>query len=139
MSGTWALRLVVDLRKLPIICDCDGGGCRAKPNQGAIQRVVGTRLRSTPTGANLRSLIVAFAITAALAGTAHADGIKGYYDEATAEKACRSPVVWANPDSKDHIYHVKGSRWYGRTRIGAYVCQAAADAHGWRQAENEPG
>jgi hypothetical protein len=83
------------------------------------------------------ALIAATIVVAAVAVPAVAGPLKGYSDEAAAERACRSDVVWANPNSKDHIYHVKGSRWYANTKIGTYVCQASADRHGWRRAENE--
>lgn len=43
-------------------------------------------------------------------------------------------VVWMNNSSK--IYHWAGSRDYGRTKSGAYMCQADADKMG-RAAKNE--
>lgn len=44
-------------------------------------------------------------------------------------------VVWVNLRSR--IYHEPGSRWYGHTRRGEYMCRRAADAAGYRPAENE--
>jgi hypothetical protein len=43
-------------------------------------------------------------------------------------------VVWMNNPSK--IYHYAGSRDYGHTKSGAYMCQADADKMG-RAAKNE--
>jgi len=43
-------------------------------------------------------------------------------------------VVWMNNPSK--IYHYAGSRDYGHTKNGAYMCQADADKMG-RAAKNE--
>ena len=43
-------------------------------------------------------------------------------------------VVWMNNPSK--IYHYAGSRDYGHTKNGAYMCQADADKVG-RAAKNE--
>lgn len=41
---------------------------------------------------------------------------------------CRSPIVWVNLKTK--AYHEKGDPYYGRTKNGQYMCQAAADAAG---------
>ena len=41
-------------------------------------------------------------------------------------------VVWAN--LKTDVLHLPGSRWYGATREGAYVCHGEADVAGWRLA-----
>jgi hypothetical protein len=43
-------------------------------------------------------------------------------------------VVWVNPRS--HVYHFAGTRDYGHTKEGAYMCQADADKVG-RAAKNE--
>jgi len=79
--------------------------------------------------------ILATALAFMLAVPAYADGIKTYPSEEAASKACRSPVVWANPNSAG-VYHVKGAKFYGNTKEGAWVCQAAADAGGWHAAKN---
>lgn len=44
-------------------------------------------------------------------------------------------VVWANLSSK--IYHFSGSRDYGNTKRGAYMCEPDAQAEGFRAAKNE--
>ena len=46
-----------------------------------------------------------------------------------------STVVWVNEHS--HIYHFPGTRDYGRTTSGAYMCEAEAQASGNRAAMNE--
>jgi hypothetical protein len=43
-------------------------------------------------------------------------------------------VVWLNLPSG--IYHLKGQRWYGRTKSGAYVCKQEADKAGDRGSLN---
>ena len=43
-------------------------------------------------------------------------------------------VVWANTSSG--IYHFSGTRWYGGTKNGAFVCQKEADQGGFRPARN---
>jgi hypothetical protein len=44
-------------------------------------------------------------------------------------------VVWVN--EKSHIYHFPGTRDYGNTKRGAYMCEADAQAAGNRAAKNE--
>ena len=57
---------------------------------------------------------------------------KGQYaSEAEAKASCPSgAVVWVNSISK--IYHPSGSRSYGRTRSGAYMCEKDSLAAGFR-------
>lgn len=46
-----------------------------------------------------------------------------------AKTACGSdPVAWASPYGK--VYHLPGSRWYGKTKKGAYYCKSALDKSG---------
>lgn len=55
--------------------------------------------------------------------------------EDDAQKHCtHDTVVWLNTTTG--IYHLKGERWYGRTKHGAYVCKKEADAAGYRETEN---
>ena len=55
--------------------------------------------------------------------------------EAAAQKHCpHDTVVWLNIPTG--IYHEKGMRWYGRTKHGAFVCKAEADAAGDRDTRN---
>ena len=44
-------------------------------------------------------------------------------------------VVWVNESSR--IYHFAGTRDYGHTKRGAYMCEADAQAAGNRAAKNE--
>jgi hypothetical protein len=46
-----------------------------------------------------------------------------------------STVVWVNEHS--HVYHFPGTRDYGNTKQGAYMCEADAQASGNRAAKNE--
>ena len=57
---------------------------------------------------------------------------KGQYaSEAEAKATCPSDaVVWVNSISK--IYHPSGSRSYGKTRSGAYMCEKDSLAAGFR-------
>jgi hypothetical protein len=54
--------------------------------------------------------------------------------EADAKAHCTGNVVWMNNNS--HVYHYAGTRDYGHTKNGAYLCQPDADKVG-RAAKNE--
>jgi hypothetical protein len=54
-----------------------------------------------------------------------------YASLADAQKACgKDTVVWAN--LRTEVYHLSGSRWFGKTKKGAYVCAGAVTKAGVR-------
>jgi hypothetical protein len=58
-----------------------------------------------------------------------------YATELAARAQCPSDtVVWANTPTR--IYHHSGTRYFGRTRNGWYMCEADARAAGYRAAKN---
>ena len=58
----------------------------------------------------------------------------GYANEASAKKHCATDeVVWLN--MKSHVYHEKGTRFYGTTKLGEYTCRKEADAAGDRNSK----
>jgi hypothetical protein len=58
-----------------------------------------------------------------------------FQSEQQAQQHCpQDVVVWVN--TKTRVYHLKGERWYGATRDGAYVCRKEADAEGDRMTRN---
>ena len=72
---------------------------------------------------------------AATAATA-ATGANEFAAEALAKAHCPTDtVVWANLDSK--IYHFSGTKSYGTTKEGAYMCEKDALGQGVRAAKNE--
>ena len=46
-------------------------------------------------------------------------------------------MVWVN--TKSHIYHYAGTRSYGTTKQGAYMCEADANAAGDRASKSRIG
>jgi hypothetical protein len=63
-------------------------------------------------------------------------GANEFSTEAQAKTRCPADtVVWATLTSK--IYHFGGTRFYGNTKHGAYMCERDAAAAGIRAAKNE--
>jgi hypothetical protein len=63
-------------------------------------------------------------------------GTNEFTTEAQAKARCPADtVVWANLPSR--IYHFTGTRYYGETNKGAYMCERDAVAAGMRAAKNE--
>jgi len=55
--------------------------------------------------------------------------------EQQAQQHCpKDVVVWLNLPTG--IYHLKGERWYGKTKSGVYVCEKEADQAGDRATRN---
>jgi hypothetical protein len=56
--------------------------------------------------------------------------------ETEAKSACGSQrVVWANTSS--HVLHAAGSKYYGKTTHGAYMCENTATQSGYHMAKND--
>lgn len=63
-------------------------------------------------------------------------GANQFATEPQAKAQCGADtVVWANLQSK--VYHFAGSKDYGTTKRGAYMCERQATAEGIRAAKNE--
>jgi hypothetical protein len=59
-------------------------------------------------------------------------GAGQFASEQEAKARCPSDtVVWVNTKGKSHTYHYSGTRWYGTTKQGAYMCEADASAAGY--------
>ena len=59
-----------------------------------------------------------------------------YASEGDAKGRCSSDtVVWVNLESK--VYHYAGSKSYGTTKKGAYMCEKDTAGGGYRAAKNE--
>ncbi|HEY2010856.1 MAG TPA: hypothetical protein VGH23_17845 [Rhizomicrobium sp.] len=68
-------------------------------------------------------------------GSVQASAQPMFDTERQARQHCPSDtVVWLNIPSG--IYHMRGMRWYGATKHGAYVCQKEADKAGDRETHN---
>ena len=65
-------------------------------------------------------------------------GANEFSTESEAKGHCPSDtVVWANSKSKSKSWHYAGTKYYGKTKAGAYMCQADATAAGFHAAKNE--
>lgn len=67
---------------------------------------------------------------------AQATGAGQFANESEARGKCpNDTIVWIN--DKSHVYHYAGTRYYGATERGAYMCEADARASGAHVARNE--
>ncbi len=55
---------------------------------------------------------------------------------ADASAHCPNNVVVWSTLARAKVFHLSGSRWYGRTKHGAYICRSDALAYGFRPAKN---
>lgn len=63
--------------------------------------------------------------------TVSLSGVQHFSSLPEAEKACgKDTVVWAN--LRTDVYHLSGSRWFGKTKKGAYFCESAVTKAGVR-------
>jgi hypothetical protein len=71
------------------------------------------------------------------AASAHAGATaQQFKTETDAKSACGGqPVVWANTSS--HVLHASGTRYYGKTKKGAYMCQSSAEQAGYHMVKND--
>jgi hypothetical protein len=86
---------------------------------------------------SLKSLVLAVVLFASLLSPTLADPTPAqhFHSEQDAQRHCpHDQVVWVN--TKTRIYHLKGERWYGATKDGAYVCRKEADGEGDRITRN---
>ncbi|MCC6779508.1 MAG: hypothetical protein IT537_23240 [Hyphomicrobiales bacterium] len=80
-------------------------------------------------GAAVIGLLVTLPVVLAAPGDALGKG--QYVAEADAKASCPADkVVWVNLTSR--IFHPDTSRSYGKTKRGAYMCEKAAAAEGYR-------
>jgi hypothetical protein len=80
-------------------------------------------------------LIIALLLFSPNVGPVIAANAQLFTVEVEAQKHCPADtVVWVNTPTG--IYHLKGMRWYGNTKSGAYVCQKEGDAGGYRATRN---
>ena len=64
-------------------------------------------------------------------------GAGQFASEAEAKARCPGDtVVWVNTKGKSHTYHYPGTRWYGTTKQGAYMCEADAGAAGYHASKS---
>jgi hypothetical protein len=89
-----------------------------------------------PTPPPARSAPTATANTRPSAGPYAPTGMGQYRTDAEAKERCFSDiVVWVN--LKSRIYHFAGTKNYGNTKEGAYMCERAAVAQGDRASKTE--
>lgn len=82
------------------------------------------------------SFITVLSLALTVVGDAHADAAS-----LGAMPSCGvgDTVVWENTSSKTKAYHVRGDRFFGNTKHGAYACQSDAIKAGYHAAKMREG
>lgn len=81
----------------------------------------------------ISSLVLSPAFALA-AKTISLSGVPHFSALADAQKTCgKDTVVWANLHAS--VYHLSDSRWFGKTKKGAYFCESAVTKAGLHAAK----
>jgi hypothetical protein len=109
--------------KKTFIAECRGTAAAAEPAQPAA---------TTTTPPTTTAAVKPPKATAAGAPT----GAGQFASDTQAKASCPTDaVVWVNLSSK--IYHYSGTKDYGHTKSGAYMCEKDTASQGFRAAKNE--
>jgi hypothetical protein len=120
-------------RKKDFIAECRGTAASVTPPSGP-------PVRPTPSAAPPPTAPAPSARTTPAPTRAPATGVPAAAGQFATESEARfhcpgDTVVWANLDSR--IYHFSGTRSYGNTKKGAYMCERDTASAGFRAAKNE--
>jgi hypothetical protein len=86
---------------------------------------------------NMVKLAAATGVFLLVAGAAAARELREFDSEAAAQKHCpKDIVVWSNIKGGG-IFHVKGSKLYGKTRDGGFLCRREAEGTGWHEYDRD--
>jgi hypothetical protein len=120
------------------VAQCRAGTTGAAPTQqtpAAAQQTPPPAAAQTPPSRGAATRAPAPGANRATTGAAPA-GANQFSDQAQAKARCGSdPVVWVNEGTR--VYHFSGSKNFGNTKSGAFMCERAAMAAGNRAAKNE--
>ncbi len=84
----------------------------------------------------IRCLLLSFVIFSFPLLAFASKGLTLFDNEIAAQNHCpQDEVVWLNLPTG--IWHLKGGRWFGNTKHGAYVCEKEAATTGNRASLNE--
>ena len=124
-------------RNLATIPEILPGAARLDDKRSAAGRICASSAGSCATSAPTQSgsLFPWQRPAAPPAGSAASTGSGSASAQEAQDRCPGSTVVWVNEHS--HIYHFPGTRDYGHTKSGAYMCEAEAQTSGNRAAMNE--
>ena len=121
-------------RKKDFIAECRGTATSETPPAAAPVRPTPSAAQPEPTAPAPAARVTPAPTRTPATGAPAAAG--QFATEGEARSHCPGDtVVWANLDSR--IYHFYGTRDYGNTKKGAYMCERDTASAGFRAAKNE--
>jgi hypothetical protein len=121
-------------RKKDFIAECRGTTSQTPPTAAPVRPAPSAAQPTQPAAPPPSARVTPAPTRAPATGVPAAPG--QFATEAEAKFHCPGDtVVWANLESK--IYHFSGTRNYGNTKNGAYMCERDSASAGFRAAKNE--
>jgi hypothetical protein len=119
------MKIIHAARFIPVLCALGTAPAMAQAATGTLEAVPDTPAAATAAAtAHISKSATKLPKTAEFTTVA-----------AAAEHCPNSTVVWSSL-SKGHSFHSSSSRYFGKTKHGAYVCESDALAAGFHQAKS---
>lgn len=109
-------------------------GLAAMPSFGRSKKSKKKSSETTSTSQTAKKTSRRSKKSAATAEASQPGASAAHSSEASSRQPSGSDMVWVNTSSK--VFHVKGDRYYGKTKSGKYMTEAEAVKEGYHEARH---